>query len=80
MEKIGEDWGETHKSSEEIYISRRRKFSSNFIKRAQLHFDILGEGRNMRKEARQRERLSFVSYRNLHHYRWGLPLWDILDP
>lgn len=56
--------GEKHESSEEKHISGEKKSSLNFIKRGQLHYDILGEGRNTKKEDKPKEKLLFVSYKN----------------
>ena len=55
---------EKHESSEEKHILRGKKSNLNFIKMGQLHCDILEEGKNMKKEDKPKEKLSFVSYKN----------------
>ena len=55
---------EKHESSEEKHILRGKKSNPNFIKMGQLHCGILEEGKNMKKEDKPKEKLSFVSYKN----------------
>ena len=45
--KIGE---EKHESREDKYFSRRKKYNSDFIKRGQIHCDVLWICRDLRKE------------------------------
>ena len=47
--KIGE---EKHESREDKYFSRRKKYNSDFIKRGQIHCDVLWICRDLRNEAR----------------------------
>ena len=51
-EGVGKIGKEKHESREDKYFTRRKRSSSDFIKRAQIHCDVLGMCRDLRNEAR----------------------------
>ena len=51
-EGVGKIRGEKHESSEEKYSLGRKKSSPDFTKRGQIHCDVLGKCRVLRKEVR----------------------------